>query len=456
MLAAPDLRIRNVTHCLAVLVVLSAGAGRTSAQDFLNVESIFGAPAYGDACGDYCGDVCGPPCGDVCGDYCCETCCTDTECEDESCLSQIFKGATSSINFGGWLEYGYRANSAPFDPVDGATDLNFNDNFTGFGSRQKLGLNQGWVYAEKVADGSHGTGFGFRMDLMYGLDADDTQAFGNNPGHWDYQNGFDHGIYGWAIPQFYLEVASGDLSVKVGHFYTLVGYEVVTAPDNFFYSHSYTMFNNEPFTHSGILATYNASDTVTAYGGWVAGWDTGFDQVDQGNMFLGGASVGLGDNVTATYIFTAGNAGARADKGYSHSLVFDVILTEKLNYVFQTDLVDFEKDTLGDHQFALNQYLFYALTDRLSLGARAEWWKTGGEGATGGLGTFDVYEVTAGVNIKPLVETDADGEVTGDWLVIRPEVRHDWTPDLPQGLTFPDGADSLNYTTFGIDLILTY
>lgn len=446
----------RLTQYLALLVLLTAGTGQVFAQEYPVVDSVFGVPAYGDGCGNYCGDICGPPCGDVCGDCCCDSCCTDTECDEESCLGKLFKGAASSIDFGGWLEYGYRGNSGPYDPVDGATDLNFNDNFTGFGSRQKLGLNQGWVFAEKVADGSQGTGFGFRMDLMYGLDADDTQAFGNTPGHWDYQNGFDHGIYGWAVPQFYLEIASGDLNVKVGHFFTLVGYEVVPAPDNFFYSHAYTMFNNEPFTHSGILGTYKVSDSATVYGGWVAGWDTGFERVDGGSMFLGGASVGLGDNVTATYICTVGNAGARADKGYSHSLVFDVILTEKLNYVIQTDLVDFEKDTLGDHQFAINQYLFYTVTDRFSIGARAEWWKTGGEGATGGLGAFDVYEVTAGVNIKPLVETDADGNVTGDWLVIRPEVRHDWTPDLPQGLTFPDGADSLNYTTFGIDMILTY
>ena len=47
-------------------------------------------------------------------------------------------------------------------------------------------------------------------------------------------NNFDHGIYGFALPQVYGEVAMGDLSVKMGHFFTIIGYEVVTAPDNFF------------------------------------------------------------------------------------------------------------------------------------------------------------------------------------------------------------------------------
>ena len=68
---------------------------------------------------------------------------------------------------------------------------------------------------------------------------------------------FDNGIYGWAMPQAYGEVGYGDWSVKVGHFFTPVGYEVVPATGNFFYSHSLTLFNSEPFTHTGVLGTYS-------------------------------------------------------------------------------------------------------------------------------------------------------------------------------------------------------
>ena len=96
--------------------------------------------------------------------------------------------------------------------------------------------------------------WGYRGDILYGVDAQKTQAYGNNSGSWD--NSFDNGVYGWAIPQAYAEVAYGDWSVKVGHFFTIIGYEVVPDVGNFFYSHSYTMFNSEPFTHTGILATY--------------------------------------------------------------------------------------------------------------------------------------------------------------------------------------------------------
>ena len=55
------------------------------------------------------------------------------------------------------------------------------------------------------------------------------------------------------MPQAYAEVGYNDLTVKVGHFYTIIGYEVVPAPDNFFYSHAYTMQYGEPFTHTGML-----------------------------------------------------------------------------------------------------------------------------------------------------------------------------------------------------------
>ena len=80
-----------------------------------------------------------------------------------------------------------------------------------------------------------------------------------------------NGKYGWALPQAYLQFNKGDLDIKVGHFFTPLGYEVIPATGNFFYSHSYTMFNSEPFTHTGVLSTYKASDTMyrtTLAGRW--------------------------------------------------------------------------------------------------------------------------------------------------------------------------------------------
>ena len=60
--------------------------------------------------------------------------------------------------------------------------------------------------------------------------------------------------------------------------------------------------------------------------------------ISRGSSFLGGFSAPPGDDVAFTYITTVGKFGCRGD-GYSHSLLFDVNLTEKLNYVLQSDLV---------------------------------------------------------------------------------------------------------------------
>ncbi len=363
-------------------------------------------------------ECCAPACGcgvegcTGCSEGCCDTGCCESDCGwcnlgDPWTLSD----ECSTINLGGWFQFGYHTEN--------------NGLFNRFPNN--VNLQQGWIFAEKVADGSDGLDWGFRMDMMYGVDAMSTQAFGNNPGRWDFANGWDRGIYGWALPQLYGELASGDWSIIFGHFYTIIGYEVVTAPDNFFYSHAYTMFNSEPFTHTGALATYSASDNVTIYGGYTLGWDTGFDRFNGGSNFLGGASVGLSDTVTFTYITTLGDFGWRGE-GYSHSCVLDTQLSDNLNYVMQSDLV--ETNAGADHQYGLNQYLLYSVNDCLGVGGRMEWWKNG---------SASQYAATFGVNIKPHAN-----------LIFRPEVRHDWNPA---------GANIIgknNYTSFGMDAIITF
>lgn len=325
----------------------------------------------------------------------------------------IFK-EDSKYNIGGWVQLGYHNRSTGM-----------------FNSRpNKANVHQTWLYAERVADGSEGFDWGFRADLMYGIDADDTQAFGNNPGRWDFANGWDHGAYGWAMPQLYGEVAFGDLSIIGGHFYTLLGYEVVTAPDNFFYSHAFTMYNSEAFTHTGALATYTVSDNIEVYAGWTLGWDTGFDQFNGGNSFLGGVSVGVTDDLTVTYILTAGNLGWIGD-GYTHSIVADLAITEKLNYVFQSDLVDTRFAGVGYNTIGINQYLLYWFNDCLGVGGRAEWWKANGD---------SIYSITGGVNIKPMAN-----------FILRPEIRYQWgDAGNVAGIPVDEGA------IFGIDAILTF
>jgi Putative beta-barrel porin-2, OmpL-like. bbp2 len=357
-------------------------------------------------------------------------CCLGDPCT----LKDHLTPCCSDYNYGGWVALGYYTDPTRFSTVSG-DGLAFND------YPDHLNLTQAWVYFEKVASASACCAdYGYRFDMLYGTDAQKTQAFGNpinsfgTPDGWD--NPWDDGVYGWAIPQLYGEVAYGDWSVKAGHFFTTIGYEVVPAPDNFFFSHALTMFNAEPFTHTGVLATYSGMDKVTVYGGWTLGWDTGFDQFGSGSSWLGGVSVAATDDVTFTYMSTAGNLGWRSNDqdGYSQSLVGDVTMSDNVEYVIQSDYVQTQS---GFYAIGVNQYLFYTVSDCLKAGGRFEWFKTDNFSPND---SVSYYEATLGVNYKPHAN-----------VVVRPEVRWDWT-NAENTINIPNYDE----TVFAIDAIFTF
>lgn len=380
-----------------------------------------------------CGD--GVGCGDGCGGGGLLSGMPGTGCAEAFSLAGLIGlSDASAYQVGGWSQWGYHNNN------DGV----FNTN------PHTLQAQQQWLYLGRTVDGSNGLDIGGRVDLLYGTDASNTQAFGNPAGSFDFLNGWDHGQYGWALPQAYLEMAYGDLSVKVGHFFTLLGYQVVPATGNFFYSIPYTFNFSEAFTHTGVLSTYKASDALTLYNGWTLGWDTGFDQLNQGNSYLGGFAYTVSDDVVFNYITTYGNFGWRDggdDNSFSQSAVITVNLTDNLQYVGQSDVLRTDNpgvsqaDTVG-----LNQYLFYTINDVLKTGARIEWWKADG---------ISLYEMAYGVNIKALNN-----------LLFRPEIRYNWCPSdtlpanfIPVASTTGNATQFSDYkdnTIFGMDMIYTF
>ncbi|ODA30326.1 hypothetical protein A6X21_00100 [Planctopirus hydrillae] len=324
--------------------------------------------------------------------------------------------ADKGIVFGGWADLGYSSNP----------DLSFTD----AGEDDNVNMSQLYMFVKKEADGSKGIDWGFRFDALYGTDGNDAQSFGNPKPTYDNSATFDHGIYEWALPQLYGEIAVGDVSVKMGHFYTIVGYEVVTSPDNFFYSRQLTFWNSEPFTHTGALATWKASDKLTVWGGWTAGWDTGFAQFNGGSNFLGGFNYAATDKLSFIYTTALGDFGARGT-GAINSFILSYMITEKLQYVGQYDVlgtnndVDFQTDGVARDSGGLINYLFYTINDQWKTGARWEWYKPDG---------VSYYEMTYGVNYKPTQN-----------FVLRPEVRYQWSPGI-----------SYEEFIFGVDAIFKF
>ena len=361
---------------------------------------------------------------------------------------------THDITVGGWTQFGYHSENG---------GLRFNQH------ADRVNLHQAWLFAEKAIDPTCGFDIGGRIDYVYGVDAQDTQAFGLNNDHWD--NGWDNGIYGHALPQMYFEAGYGNFSAKVGKFFTIIGNEVVAAPDNFFYSHAYTMYNSEPFTHTGVLLTYSLNENVTMYGGYTLGWDSGFE--DNGDSFLGGISVRADDTTTLTYATVIGRFGEDAgltgttdEMGYMHSLVLTKALSDQLTYIFQTDYLD-TRDAASNqirNTRGIAQYLLYQFNDRWAMGSRFEWWNfsedsVGYFGDNANLaalaaisdrqGSSDVYALTLGLNYRP-----------HNNVLIRPEVRWDFVKEdrallNAADITINENNDS-SQTTFGIDTIFIF
>jgi hypothetical protein len=346
----------------------------------------------------------------------------------------------SPLLVGGWTSVGYHTDN---------TRLSFetNDLQAYNDVPDRLNLHQQWLFLAKEADGSHGADWGFRVDTVYGTDAQKLQATGNRrastPGFGSWDASLDHGSYGWAFPQAYGELALGDWSVIGGYFLTLIGYESSLAPENFFYSHSLTMFNSEPFTHTGVLANYNGFENATVYGGWTLGWDSAFQQYLDGSAFLGGFAYQFDDSVLLSYFLSAGDFGWDGDNGYSHSVVAQVRLTQALKYVAQTDYRSsdntFNTPGLDLDEYGLVQYLLYRINQHVGAGTRVEWWKSNR------LTEEDqsYYEITAGLNIRPAAN-----------CVVRPEIRYDWTPGADNFLAV--NGEDYNQWTFGIDCVFTY
>ena len=150
-------------------------------------------------------------------------------------------------------------------------------------------MNQLYLVNEKLLDTESGPDWGGRVDLLYGTDYIYTTARGldgnllnqpNPAGAVGRRRGRRARTTVSPCRSSTVSSATGNHAVKFGHFYTIIGYEVVPAIGNFFYTHAYTMQYGEPFTHTGILDTWTPNDQLTVYGGITNGWDNFSDPIN--------------------------------------------------------------------------------------------------------------------------------------------------------------------------------
>lgn len=389
----------------------------------------------------------------------CKTCTTCTtgcalDCPDADPwrLFDCFnKSNCRGITVTGWFSQSYTWN--PDNPPD-----NFNGPQSFNDRANEYQLNQSYLTIEKSLEAECcGLQWGGRIDMVYGSDARFTVASGLED-KWNSRR-----FYGIAMPQAYAEVGYGDLSVKLGHYYTIIGYEVVPATGNFFLSHAYTMQYAEPFTHTGALATYKYSDSLTVIGGVDQGWDLWED--DNNRMsFLGGVNwTSCDGRTTVALAGTFGDensavGGNPPDERRMYSLVISHQVTGRLLYVLQHDAGEQQRGVANGNDaewYGINQYLFYDINCCWTAGLRFEWFRDddgtrvagldAGNTSTGGGFAGDFYEISLGLNYKP-----------NDNWVFRPEVRFDWYSGLDgtggAARPYDSGTDS-SQTTLAFDVI---
>lgn len=339
------------------------------------------------------------------------------------------------ICYDGWIDQGVTLNM--YSP------RNRSNLPVGFNNRSnEYQLNQAYLRLTRGVNAQGGRwDVGGTVDLLYGTDSfyassRGLEVNGNFGPKWNAQQ------YGLAMPQCYLEVFApwGDdgMTMKLGHFYTILGYETTPAPENFFYSHSYCLIYGEPVNETGLLGEKKFGN-FKIQAGLTRGWDNWEDN-NNDLSFLGGLGW-TDDDERSSLAFAVQSGPEQREPPESKnnrnvfSLVYQQKIGERLQYVIQ---YDYGKEELLDNYnlppaewIGLDQYLFYTINECWKAGLRFEWFRDrDGIRFTGGRQAADYYELTAGLNWKP------HSRVT-----VRPEIRYDWV-GAANYTPFDDGTKS--------------
>lgn len=380
------------------------------------------------------------------------------------------------ITVGGWT-----AQSVTFN-FDSPNDR-FNGPVTWMDRSNQYFLNQQYFFIERLTDnGGEGIDIGFRSDMLYGSDARFTTAAGLED-----RINKSQSFYGLALPQQYLEVAYNDLKVKIGHFYSPVGYFVVPTVGNFFNTLPYTFQYGEPFTHTGALATYQMTDDLAIGSGFTRGWDN-FGAFNPHLGYLG--------TLTRTNVLKEGDSfayvgtwsyepnqqpgrfnGPGFSPRYLQTLVYSRPITERMTYVLQSDFGT-QQNAMADGRtarwYGINTYTFLKSKrfESVTWGLGSEWFRDeegfrvggflpnftnntiGGPSKTRGLPTTrsgyagSFYQTTFGPNWQP-----------NSNLIIRPNLRFDYYQGADNnagGLRPFDDGNKNHQWILATDVVLTY
>jgi hypothetical protein len=190
------------------------------------------------------------------------------------------------------------------------------------------------------------------------------------------------------IIQGFIQYAKGPITVIGGKFVTLAGAEVIAPTGNTNFSRS-LLYYAEPMTHTGIRATYAASDTFSVIAGVNNGWNyTSLQTYGSKTGELGvawtpnkafsltaQAYVGKDDSTPTFYAYPYGNFPYDAPKSLVDA-VATYNATDALTFVLSYDWGQQKQHTAGYPTLAWNGAAFYtnyAFSDQWRVSLRAEY-----------------------------------------------------------------------------------
>jgi len=349
----------------------------------------------------------------------------------------------NKISISGFAEGGYWYDTGnPRLGSDYPTNVAFPGNFSNRGQLDQLD-----VMIQKTLDTTKSWDWGIQFESGYGTDdalihsnglpivgSSRVGALGIK---YTPTNQYDIVQANWS---FLVPLGSG-LTIKMGKFVTLMGYEYINPTLNPFYTHSYAFSFGVPLTQTGVLGSYdfaklvNGNDlTVTA--GITRGWNQSTNDNNGEPDFLGSVSTALDSAGKLGLTFNVSEGPQTAHDNHDYWTVLEAEpsykVSDELTVALDAVYGDDPHGSLASvgqsaQWYALATYASYKFNSYVTANLRAEWYRDqGGTTVLGAQGfpaiSANYYEATAGVTIHPLPNDNIF-----QYLEFRPEVRWDWS-----------------------------
>jgi hypothetical protein len=329
--------------------------------------------------------------------------------------------------------------------------------FPGQYSNQIL-LDQADIQFIKTIDTTKQWDWGFLVEAGYGVDFSYTHSSGlldnRPPGNPQNQGDLVQANLSLLAP-----LGSG-LTITAGKFVGFLSYEVINPTGNAFYTHSYNFFYGVPATNTGVTGSYtfgkavNGHDlTITA--GVTRGWNQTMKDNNGAVDFLGQAKSNITDTLAYIFNLEVGPNGTHDNGNWwtTPELILTDQVSDQLSVAgdfLYSDYPNGAPNRGGSAQwYGAVLYGGYKLSPMLTFNLRGEWYRDQGGFTTGFNANY--YEVTSGVQIHPLPDSDYF-----QWLQIRPELRYDWSDKRVYDAVGDAGAGNHGQFSVGVDVIMQF